>query len=314
MSSGQAAGAAIETRDLTKHYPVPRQKQPRIAVNSLTLAVPMGSIFGFLGPNGAGKTTTIKMLLGFANPTAGEAWIFGQSTLDNDCRAAVGYVPEQPYFPKFLTSQEVVQTHGALAGLSGADVRRRSAECLQQVEMSDHASTPLSKLSKGMTQRIALASALVGDPKLLILDEPSSGLDPLGRKFLRDLLQKLRSEGKTIFLSSHLLSEMESVCDNVAVLTKGKLVASGRPADIVEARDTVTVEVEATEPDEALKSRVGQWGGQLEVDANGAPCRILVPSDRVYGVIEMLKEHSARLVSVIPQRESLEDAFVRLVS
>ncbi|HEY3328397.1 MAG TPA: ABC transporter ATP-binding protein [Capsulimonadaceae bacterium] len=314
MTPDKSTGTAIETSGLTKHYPIPRQKTKRIAVNHLTLTVPEGSIYGFLGPNGAGKTTTIKMLLGFTEPTEGEAWIFGTSTLDNDARAVVGYVPEQPYFHRFLTAQEVVRTHGALAGLTSAETRKRSDECLTQVEMIDHASTPLSKLSKGMVQRIALASALVGDPKLLILDEPSSGLDPLGRKFLRDLLMQLRSEGKTIFVSSHLLTEMESVCDTVGVLAKGVLVATGSPTDIVQVRDTVAVEIAATAPDKALADRVAEWGGQLELDDAGVPIRVIVPTDRVYGVLDIIREHNARLVSVNPQRESLEDAFVRLVS
>jgi ABC-2 type transport system ATP-binding protein len=308
------SGVALETRELTKRYPVPRQKTTRIVVDALELAVPVGTIFGFLGPNGAGKTTTIKMLLGFTAPSSGEAWIFGRSSLDNSARATVGYVPEQPYFPKFLTAQEVVRCHGALAGLGGADLNRRAAASLATVEMSEHANQPLSKLSKGMTQRIAIASALVGDPKLLILDEPSSGLDPLGRKFLRDLLARLRSEGTTIFLSSHLLSEMESVCDRVAVLTRGKLVAAGKPSEIVEARDSVAVEIDATERDEALTVQVAAWGGQVEVTDTGAPKRLLVPAARVYSVIELIKQGKSKLVAVVPQRETLEDAFVRLVS
>jgi ABC-2 type transport system ATP-binding protein len=301
-------------RELTKHYPVPRQKTKRVAVDKLNLNVPVGTIFGFLGPNGAGKTTTIKVLLGFTAATAGSAWIFGKISSDDSARSAIGYVPEQPYFHKFLTAQEIVRCHGALAGFGGSDLNRRAAASLETVEMAEHALTPLSKLSKGMTQRIALASALVGDPKLLILDEPSSGLDPLGRKFLRDLLLRLRDEGKTIFLSSHLLSEMEEVCDHVGILARGKLVAAGKPSEIVEARDAVAVDIETPERDEVLANTVAEWGGQLESGDSGAPRRVLVPSAKVYSLIELLEKRRARLVAVVPQRESLEDAFVRLVS
>ncbi len=308
---------AIYIEHVSKEYAVPRQREKRIAVCDLSLQVPVGALFGFLGPNGAGKTTTIKTLLGFVPPTRGNAWLFGVPVWDDAARARVGYLPEQPYFPKFLTAQEVVRAHAGLAGLSGQKARERAADCLHLVGMSDNTHMPLSKCSKGMTQRVGLASALVGDPDLLILDEPSSGLDPVGRKELRALLSRLQGEGKTIFLSSHLLSEMESVCDRVGVLARGKLVACGAPADITQARDEVAVQIEAPgaqwERDDALAREVHSLGGALEHCGETGRATVRVPSGLVYRVMGLLEAHRARLVAVLPQRETLEDAFLRLV-
>jgi ABC-2 type transport system ATP-binding protein len=305
--------AALVIKGLTKHYPIPKQRALRVALNDLTLSVDGGQIFGFLGPNGAGKTTTIKMLLGFIRPTSGDAWLFGKHITDDNSREKVGYVPEQPYFPKFLTALETVRAHGVLSNLSGREAAIRADKALEQVNLFDFRYSPLSKLSKGQTQRVALASALIGDPTLLILDEPSSGLDPVGRKELRDLLQQLKTQGKTIFLSSHLLSEMESVCDQVGVLALGKLVACGRPSEIVQARDQVAVEIEQAKQDDVLAKHVADWGGEIEQSSAGSP-RLLVPSARLDALINLIQQGHGRLLAVTPQRETLEDAFLRLVS
>jgi ABC-2 type transport system ATP-binding protein len=304
---------AIHIQSFTKEYPLPRQKEKRVAVDDLTLDVPTGSLFGFLGPNGAGKTTTIKMLLGFIPPTRGGAWLFGIPVADDAARRRIGYLPEQPYFPKFLSAQEVVRAHAGLSGLSGARSRERAEACLRQVGMWESRHMVLSKCSKGMTQRVGLASALVGEPELLIMDEPSSGLDPVGRKELRSLLTALRGEGKTIFLSSHLLSEMESVCDQVGVLSQGKLVAYGAPADITRTRNEVAVQIAQPERDEALAQEVIEWGGRIE-EAENDQTQVLVPSERIYGLLSLLEKRKAKLVAVAPRRESLEEAFLRLVS
>ena len=175
--------------------------------------------------------------------------------------------------------------------------------------MWDNRHVILSKCSKGMTQRVGLASALVGDPDLLIMDEPSSGLDPLGRKELRELLTALKNEGKTIFLSSHLLSEMESVCDRVGVMARGKLVACGAPSEITQARDEVRVQIETAERDEVLRAQVEDWGGTMDPAGDG----IRIPSAFVYKTLGLLEQRRAKLVAVSPQRETLEDAFLRLV-
>jgi len=304
---------AIRIQQFTKEYPIPRQKEKRVAVSDLTLAVPTGGLFGFLGPNGAGKTTTIKMLLGFLPPTVGEAWLFDRPVGDDRARQRVGYLPEQPYFPKFLSALEVVKAHTGLSGLSGNRAKERIELCLRQVNMWDNRHMILSKCSKGMTQRVGLASALVGDPDLLIMDEPSSGLDPLGRKELRELLTALKNDGKTIFLSSHLLSEMESVCDRVGVMARGKLVACGTPAEITRAGDGVRVQIEQAERDEVLNTQIADWGGSVETAGEGS-AYLRVPSALVYKVMGLLETRRARLVAVTSQRETLEDAFLRLVS
>ncbi len=303
---------AIRIEHFTKEYPVPRQKAKRVAVHDLTLSVPRGGLFGFLGPNGAGKTTTIKMLLGFLPPTQGGAWIFDTPAADDHARARVGYLPEQPYFPKYLSAQEVVRAHAGLAGLSGAKARERADACLATVNMADNKHMTLGKCSKGMMQRVGLASALVGDPDLLIMDEPSSGLDPVGRKELREMLSRLKSEGKTIFLSSHLLSEMESVCDRVAVLSRGQLVATGTPLEITQTRDRVAVQIESAEPSDTLAQEVSALGGSL-VTGEAGRSNVFVPAHLVYKTLGLLEQRRVKLVAVQPHRETLEDAFLRLV-
>ncbi len=303
---------AITIEHFAKEYSVPRQKAKRIAVSDLSLSVPQGGLFGFLGPNGAGKTTTIKMLLGFLPPTRGGAWIFGRPVADDMARARVGYLPEQPYFPKFLSAQAVVRAHAGLAGLSGAKARERADACLALVNMTDSRHMTMAKCSKGMQQRVGLASALVGDPDLLVMDEPSSGLDPLGRKELRDMLARLTREGKTIFLSSHLLSEMEHVCDRVAVLSRGKLVASGTPAEITQTRAQVAVQIEHAEHEDILARDISAAGGTL-VAGEAGRSSVFVPADLVYRTLGLLEQRRVKLVAVLPQRETLEDAFLRLV-
>jgi ABC-2 type transport system ATP-binding protein len=303
---------AIHIQSFSKTYPIPRQREKRIAVNDLTLSVLPGTLFGFLGPNGAGKTTTIKMLLGFIPPSKGGAWLFGIPVADNSARKRVGYLPEQPYFPKFLSAVEVVRAHAGLAGLTGTRAKDRTEACLKQVQMWENRHMTLSKCSKGMTQRVGLASALVGDPDLLIMDEPSSGLDPVGRRELRELLLTLRAEGKTLFLSSHLLSEMEDVCDQVGILAKGRLVAHGAPGDITQTRDAIAVQIAQGERDEVLAQEVTAWGGTVET-LGDAQARVLVPAERIYGLMGLLEQRRARLISVAPRRETLEEAFLRLV-
>ena len=305
--------SAIEIQKFTKEYPVPRQKEKRIAVNALTLDVPAGGLFGFLGPNGAGKTTTIKMLLGFLPATSGEAWLFGKPVSEVSARQKVGYLPEQPYFPKFLSAIEVVSAHAGLSGLCGKRAKDQTEAALKQVGMWDNRHMVLSKCSKGMTQRVGVASALVGSPDLLIMDEPSSGLDPVGRKELRELLTSLKNEGKTIFLSSHLLSEMEPVCDRVGVMAKGKLVANGTPSEITRVCDEVRVQIEQDERDEVLAKQVEDWGGRVEQSPVSGAAILRVPAGIVYKVMGLLEQRRARLVAVSPQRETLEDAFLRLV-
>jgi ABC-2 type transport system ATP-binding protein len=304
---------AIRLEGLTKQYRVPGQKAPRVAVDALSLDVPAGGLFGFLGPNGAGKTSTIKMVLGFIKPTAGAAWIFDRPVQDDAARKRVGYLPEQPYFPKFLTATEVVAAHANFAGLSGRKAKERVTECLAMVGMNESMRMPLSKCSKGMVQRIGLATALVGNPDLLILDEPSSGLDPLGRKELRELLAQLKAEGKTIFVSSHLLTEMEPLCDKVGVLARGTLVAAGSPAEITRSSDEVEVRIETPSGCGPVLQELAGIGEGLEVRSAEREATVVAPSALVYRVLGLIEKQRARLVSVRERRETLEDAFLRLV-
>lgn len=300
--------AAIEALTLSKDYRTPRGS--KTAVRGLDLVVETGEIFGFLGPNGAGKTSTIKMLLGFIRPTSGSARLLGRDINDPESRSQVGYLPEQPYFHKFMTPHEIISTHAALAGVSRRARKGHVAEIIECVGLQELARTPISKMSKGQVQRVGIAQALVGDPKLLILDEPASGLDPLGRYQIRDLLQRQREAGKTVFLSSHLLSEIETICDRVAVLSHGELAAIGTPGEIKKAGRRVSVTT--TELTLEAEAKIVHLDAEIRVDEGETV--ITVEQDCVYELIDILRDAGLRLVSVVPERESLEQAFLRLAA
>jgi len=300
----------IQTENLRKVYKLGRRKGTRTAVDGLSIEVPEGIVFGFLGPNGAGKTTTIKMLLDFMRPTSGSAAIFGRPTTEASTRKLVGYLPEQPYFHKFLRPIEVVSMHAALAGVDRREIRRRALSALEQTGIAEYADTPIGKLSKGLTQRVGIAQAIVGEPKLLILDEPTSGLDPIGRRHARDLILELRNEGKTIFLSSHLLSEVESTCDTIAVLKRGVLVAHGTPDEVRGGNQRVTIQVAALDKQQRESLRFA--GADVEERAVGVA--VGVEPDRVYEVMRVLENAGASIVTIQTERESLEEAFLRLAA
>ena len=300
----------IQTENLRKVYKLGRRKGTRTAVDGLSIEVPEGIVFGFLGPNGAGKTTTIKMLLDFMRPTSGSAAIFGRPTTEASTRRLVGYLPEQPYFHKFLRPIEVVSMHAALAGVDRREIRRRALSALEQTGIAEYADTPIGKLSKGLTQRVGIAQAIVGEPKLLILDEPTSGLDPIGRRHARDLILELRNEGKTIFLSSHLLSEVESTCDTIAVLKRGVLVAHGTPDEVRGGNQRVTIQVAALDKQQRESLRFA--GADVEERAVGVA--VGVEPDRVYEVMRVLENAGASIVTIQTERESLEEAFLRLAA
>ena len=222
---------AIEIRDLTVIFPSGRGVIK--AVDRLTLSVPAGQVFGFLGPNGAGKTTTMHVLLGFIGATAGEARIFGMDVRRSIARSRIGYLHEHPDTYRFLTGRELLWMTGRLFRMRRRALRARVDQVLEQVDLSEHAGRRIGTYSRGMMQRICLAQALINDPELVILDEPTGGLDPLGRMAIRGIIAGLRDRGKTIFFSSHELSEVELVCDHLAILAKGKLVAGGPAAELV---------------------------------------------------------------------------------
>jgi ABC-2 type transport system ATP-binding protein len=228
--------AAVLIDGLTKDYPVGWRKAPRRALDRLFLEVPMGGVFGLLGPNGAGKSTTLKILLNLIWPSSGRAEVLGHPPGAVASRQRLGFLPENPTFYDHLTAEELLAYFAGLYGYRGPEARRRASAMLDLVGIEDDRRRPLRQFSKGMLQRVGLAQALVGDPELLIFDEPMSGLDPVGRRDVRQLILRLRDEGRTILFSSHILSDAEQLCSRVAILAKGKLVASGAVDELAQGR------------------------------------------------------------------------------
>ena len=227
--------AIVELKNLRVEFKAQNSGQGRkVAVKDLNLRVEAGEVFGFLGPNGAGKTTTMNVLLGFVNATSGSAFLFGVNVCEPIARQRIGYLPEMTYYYKFLTAEELLRFYASIFGLSRLEADRRIDQLLKLVELESVRKRPIKTYSKGMQQRVGLAQALINNPDLLILDEPTSGLDPIGRMKVREIIQRLKSEGKTIFFSSHELGEVETVCDRVAIINQGELKAEGRVVDLVE--------------------------------------------------------------------------------
>lgn len=299
----------IRTENLSKVYRLPGGRVKK-ALKSLNIEVPEGVIFGFLGPNGAGKTTTIKILLDFLRPTHGSATIFGLHTSEPDARKQVGYLPEQPYFHKFIKPIELLVAHAVLAGIPRSQAYKAAVKALEMAEIVEYASIPIGKLSKGLTQRVGIAQALVGNPKLLILDEPTSGLDPIGRRHTRDLLLRLKEEGRTVFLSSHLLSELERLCDIVAIIRDGTLVACGTPEQIRSA--STYIKIQTSPISSETQHRLQFLGVQIERSTDCTTLR--VDPKNAYEVFRALEALNLPLIDVETERESLEDAFLRLAA
>jgi len=223
----------LEVSDLFKTFRVGFFRRRVDAVRGVSFEVREGEIFGLLGPNGAGKTTTLKVMMGLISPTGGAVRIMGRPCSEPSARADVGFLPENPYFHEYLTPRELLDFYGRLGGLAAPKLQRRRDALIEQVGLAEAANRPLKKFSKGMLQRIGLAQALIGEPKLLVLDEPMSGLDPIGRKFVADLIADLNRRGTTILFSSHILSDVERLCHRVVILNRGVVVAEGRLADLV---------------------------------------------------------------------------------
>lgn len=262
----QVAAPAIELRGLVKDYAVGLRGVKLRAVDHVTLNVAVGEIFGLLGPNGSGKSTTIKMLLGLLEPTAGECKIFGVPSGRVEARLDVGYLPESPYFYRHLTGRELVRFYGRLCGLRAPRLEARMAEVLAIVGLSEAADRRVGTYSKGMLQRVGLAQALVHDPRLLILDEPTAGVDPVGSAAIAELILRLKREGKTILITSHLLGQIEDICDRVAILDRGRLIVEGAVQELVGRTDRQALVVEplaAGELDE-LRAWLAARGRKLE--------------------------------------------------
>ncbi|MBW3625634.1 MAG: ABC transporter ATP-binding protein [Armatimonadetes bacterium] len=297
---------AIETRNLTKVYRSGRFSRPVKALDSLNLRVEPGEIFGFLGANGAGKTTTIKLLLRLSFPTSGEAYLLGHKIPHTASRARIGYLPENPYFYDYATPEELLNLYADIFGMPKDLRERRIGETLERVRMTQWRKTPLRNFSKGMVQRVGVAQALLNDPDLLLLDEPTSGLDPVGRAEMRDLIQDLREQGKTVFLNSHLLSEIENICDRVAILRRGELARQGTLNELLSVFGYEVVADHAPEPlAEKLRDR-----GLETLHANGRMTVLLKDPGDIRPVVEQVFAHNATLLKVAPQRERLEDLFL----
>jgi ABC-2 type transport system ATP-binding protein len=281
------------------------------ALDSLTLSVQAGQIYGLLGPNGAGKTTLVKLLLGITHPTAGRASILGVPIDRADARVPVGFLPEHHRFPGHLTPDQLLDLSATMAGLSRLDGRVRGHEVIARVRMEEWRRTPIRKLSKGMMQRVGLAAAMVARPRLLVLDEPTDGVDPVGRIEVRDLLLALRAEGVTVFLNSHLLSEVERICDRVAMLSKGRLVAEGSVTELT--RTGSQYDVQCDVPDRAaLAARVRQAGFAADPTPTGLV--LTLGSDaELNAVIDALRGWGVSIGAVVPRRSSLEEVFVQVM-
>src|SRR5712671_6309080 len=301
---------AIEILGLEKTYMVGFwRKRPKRALLPLHLTVEEGEIFGFLGPNGAGKTTTLKLLMGLVFPTAGSARILGREWNDPEVKAQIGFLPEQPYFYDYLTAHELLDYYGQLSGVPGKDRKRRIDEVLQRVGLTDVKGVQLRKFSKGMLQRVGIAQAILHDPKLVFFDEPMSGLDPMGRREVRDLMEQLKHEGKTVFFSTHILSDAEALCDRVAIIHLGELRRVGTVAELTAS---VHSKVEIVWQGTTIPPGIKSLGEECHVA--GDTLRIVVPEESQDIVLDALRREGLRLISVTPVRVSLEDYFVEQLS
>ena len=300
----------VEIDNLTKDYEVGFWRKRKVrALDELSLTVEPRQIFGFLGANGAGKTTTLKLLMRLIFPTAGRARILGQDINDISMHQRIGYLPENPYFYDYLTPREFLDYCGQLFGLDSATRKRRAEELLTRVNLDQKSwDRQLRKLSKGMLQRVGLAQALINDPEIVFLDEPMSGLDPVGRREVRDLIATLRTEGKTVFMCSHILSDIEVLCDNVAILKKGRLAHAGS-LDELSAQESNLIEVIAAGVNEAVLRENLDSNAQVLIDASGI--RIHVQDEKeIDSVIAAVRKANGKLVSVQPVRQSLEELFL----
>jgi ABC-2 type transport system ATP-binding protein len=300
---------AIEVLNARKVYRA-RVGGPKTVVEDVSLSVAEGSIHGLLGPNGAGKTTTLKMLLGLVRPTAGTFLVEGVASNTPAGHAGLGFLPEQPYFPTQLTAAEALRLYGRLAGLARAAIGPETERLLALVGLQGRAGDSLAKFSRGMLQRLGVAQALLGDPRVVVLDEPASGLDPVGQRDMRNLMLALRDEGRTVLLSSHQLSEVEAVCDRVSIVNRGRVVAEGHIDDLLNVADHTSIRARnmpETIPADlaAIVSDVATSGGAWIFSVHDRDVRLAV---------DLVDDAGGTVVSVNPKRESLEDYFTRMLA
>ncbi len=294
---------AIETRGLRKWFGAKR------AVADLSLSVRRGEVFGFLGPNGAGKTTSVKMLLGLVEPSGGEGRLLGAPLGDRRARARVGFLPEHFRFQDWLTGREMLRFHGRLFGMGGAALTARIEELLVRVDLVDAANRRLREYSKGMTQRIGLAAALLAKPEIVFLDEPTSGLDPIGRLMVRDVIRELRRDGVAVFLNSHLLGEVEATCDRVAFVKQGRVVHA---LELAAAPAGVEVELRAGPLDDAALAELARFGADVRRDGEAVRLRV-ADEDALPAIARWAVERGAPLKHLSASRDTLESVFLRVM-
>jgi len=311
------ADLAIDVRELTKTYRTPFARKKVEALRGVTFEVERGHIFGFVGPNGAGKTTTIRTLMGLIRPTGGSARLLGHALPSRAARFRIGFLPESPYFYDYLDVGELCDLAGRLFGLPAQLRKKRADELIERVGLGRARSQSLKKFSKGMLQRAGLAQALMNDPELVVLDEPMSGLDPIGRKEVRDLILELRERGKTVFFSTHILSDVEAITDRVAIIARGQLQAHGTPAELV-SRTLQGVDITVRLPAAAGDGEAGDRAlteGATRVRRVGDELSLTLAADAdVDAWIARAHAAGARVMEIAPRHETLEDLFLRQVA
>ena len=294
----------IETRKLTKFY------GSKVGCRDVDVSVGRGEIFGFLGPNGAGKSTFVKMLTGLLFPTSGEAFILGRPAGDVRIRRNMGYLPENFRFQEWMTGEDLLSFHASLYRMDRNAVSGRINEVLEIVKLKESRKYKIGTYSKGMQQRIGIAGALLSDPDVLFLDEPTSALDPIGRKEVRDIMLMLKSRGKTIFLNSHLLSEIEMVCDSVAIINKGSIIKQGRLQEILEEK--ITLEVRVENMSDAVLSKLKEIDPALVYGMRKVEMKIDA-GEKIPYIASLLVENGVKLYGLTPRRENLENLFINLI-
>jgi ABC-2 type transport system ATP-binding protein len=299
----------IRTEGLIKVYRKGLRQQRVQAVNGLSLSVAEGEIFGFLGPNGAGKSTTIKVLCDLIRPTAGKAAILGRDVSDPEARRHMGYLPENPSYYPFLTAWELLRFHGDLHGVAETTLRARGEKLLAAMELAEAANRPVRTYSKGMVQRFGIAAALIHDPELLIFDEPMSGLDPLGRKLVVDLMADLRTSGKTIFFSTHILPDVETICDRIGVLVGGKLVYEGAMEAV---RSSAIRHYEVIFDGDPAQVSALAWPVPGDLRRQADLHVLEVSPEHFEAAIRFVLDHGLRISRIEPKRQRLEELFTDL--
>jgi ABC-2 type transport system ATP-binding protein len=304
---------AVATQNLGKTYKAGFWKTKSVrALDDLNLEVQGNEIFGYLGPNGAGKSTTFKLLMSLIYPTSGKAEILGRSVYEPQTRHHIGYLPENPYFYEHLSAEEFLSFYGSLFDYSALEIRTKIDRLLRLTQIFDARKLQLRKFSKGMLQRVGIAQALINDPEIVFLDEPMSGLDPMGRREVRDLILSLKKEGKTVFFSTHILNDVETLCDRVAIVNHGKLIGSGCLSELISQEITHTEIIIANMDFADLRQALGP---DVSINLGGTTLRVELEANRSLApLVESVERASGKILAINPIRQTMEDYFFRLVN